>query len=296
MKKVLACDGGGIKGAATAQFLYCLEEAYGSSLFNSFDMFAGTSTGGLISLAIGVTEKEGEDLISLYSYENAQTIMDKSPWDRFLGLIQNCPKYDGIGKRTILNQTFGDKLLSDAKKPTMVTTYDLGRRQSCVLKSWSDNWVASVTAANAGDATSAAPAYYPPVKVKDKWLIDGGVVANNPSMCAYVEAKKFWPDEEIRLLSIGTGKLTRRINGHDACEYGAVSWMTHDLIGIFMDFSVVDYQCKTLLGNNYLRVDSELHDVDDEMDNVSMQNLKSLKNLGMLWWEWFGAKALDLLA
>ena len=48
-----------------------------------------------------------------------------------------------------------------------------------------------------GDATSAAPIYYPTAKVGDRYLIDGAIVANHPVLHGYAEAKKMFPDHEI---------------------------------------------------------------------------------------------------
>jgi len=45
-------------------------------------------------------------------------------------------------------------------------------------------------------ATSAAPTYFEPAQINSFYnqqytLIDGGVYANNPALCAYAEARKF---------------------------------------------------------------------------------------------------------
>ena len=52
-------------------------------------------------------------------------------------------------------------------------------------------------------ASSAAPLLYPTVQMESgEWLIDGGVVDNNPSLIAYVEAKKLFGANRIKVLSI----------------------------------------------------------------------------------------------
>ena len=94
-----------------------------------------------------------------------------------------------------------------------------------------------------------------------------------------------WPDEDIRLLSIGTGKRTRKINGKDSMDYGFTEWIRHDLLGVVMDESVVEYQVKSMLGDAYLRINSELIGVNDDMDDVSQQNIDSLLRLGRTWYE-----------
>ena len=282
MKYVLSCDGGGIRGAASAEFLNQIQSNLGIDVYKQFDLFAGTSTGAIIVIALAVKKMKTRKLVELYNYRNGNTIMNKSIWDRMLGLVQHEPKYDGKGKTRILKKYFGNSLLSDAEKPTLVVTYDVENRVSAVLKSTKPE---KITAVQAADASSAAPMYFPTAKIGKRYLIDGGVIANNPAMCAYAEAKKLWPDEDIKLLSVGTGKRTRSINGKDSMDYGFVDWIRHDLIGVVMDESVVEYQTRVILGDDYLRINSELKEVNDDMDDVSQQNIDSLIRLGKRWYD-----------
>ena len=277
---VLSCDGGGIRGAATATFLEKLESEMGVNLVDQFDLFAGTSTGAIIVAGIGGKGWTAQRVAELYNYDNANKIFDKSIWDKLLGVVQTEPKYDGKGKRRLLRSKLRDTKLGDSKKPTLMTAYDVENRRSRVLK-WNKH--ADVTLADAADASSAAPLYFPTVKVGRLWLIDGGVVANNPAMCALAEARKQFPGDEVKLLSVGTGYRTRKIDGKDSQDYGAIEWIRHDLLGIVMDESVVEYQVQQILGSNYLRLSSELVNVKDEMDDTSRQNLEALKRLGEGW-------------
>jgi len=297
IRKILSLDGGGIRGAATAQFLKRLEaELGGPSLYDTFDLFAGTSTGGIIAGAIGLLKMHGADLPDLYNYHNANRIMNKSVWDRTMGFAQAEPRYDGKGKIEVLTEYFGNRTLNEAGKPLLVVTYDVELRKSDVLKSTGKEEVRAVDALN---ATSAAPLYFPTARVDGeevRWLIDGGVIANNPAMCAYAEAKKHWPEDDIRILSVGTGSRTRVIDGKESRDYGALGWINHDLIGITMDESVVEYQCRVILGGAFLRVNSELVGVNDDMDDTSQRNINALKGLGDRWFDAFGAQALTLLA
>lgn len=290
MKYVLSCDGGGVRGAAAAELLKRIQGNLNVNIYKKFDLFAGTSTGAVIVIALAVKKMNPGKLVELYNYKNGNTIMSKSIWDRMLGLLQNEPKYDGKGKIKVLKKYFGDALLNDADKPVIVVTYDVENRVSAVLKSTKPE---PITAVEAADASSAAPMYFPTVKVGRRFLVDGGVIANNPSMCAYAEAKKTWPNEEIRLLSIGTGKRTRKINGKDSMKFGFTGWIRHDLLGVVMDESVVEYQTRTILGDAYLRINSELTDISDDLDDASHQNIGALKRLGSRWYEEHEQKLKD---
>lgn len=284
---ILSCDGGGIRGAASAAFLEKLETELGIDLVDTFDLFAGTSTGAIIVAGIAGKGWSAREVGELYNYHNANTIFDKSVWDKMLGVVQTEPKYDGKGKRRLLNKNLGVTKLSNAKKPVLMVTYDVEKRRSRVLKSFKAGSFkpGTITLAEAADASSAAPTYFPTVKVGNSWLIDGGVIANNPALCAYAEAMKLFPGDEIRMLSVGTGHRTRVISGKDSQKFGALEWMRHDLMGIVMDESVVEYQMSVILEDNYLRVTSDLEEVSDDMDNTSRQNLRDLKALGESWFD-----------
>jgi calcium-independent phospholipase A2 len=52
--QILCLDGGGIRGLVLVQMLAALQEAAGVPLKDMFDWIGGTSTGGLLALAIGV--------------------------------------------------------------------------------------------------------------------------------------------------------------------------------------------------------------------------------------------------
>lgn len=99
-------------------------------------------------------------------------------------------------------------------------------------------------------ATSAAPTYFPPVKIGERTLIDGGVFANNPSAIALAEARLMWPNDEIVLVSLGTGKGARL--GHlpdDVNSWGALQWVA-PILEIMFDGSSdsINYVAKALLG------------------------------------------------
>jgi len=292
VRKILSLDGGGIRGASTATFLNQLEKASGKPLHQIFSLIAGTSTGGIIAAAIGILKMPGDNLVNLYDHENGKEIFPQSFWDQTLP-IQNQPKYDGKGKRNMLKKYFGKRLLKSSKMPLILTAYDVENRIPVILKSTDKD---KTKALDAVDATSAAPTFFPTVQVNNQWLIDGGVIVNNPTMTAYAEAKKLWPDDEIRVFSVGTGKRTRRIPGEESQDYGAIGWLTHDLIGIVTDETIVDMQAETILGDNYIRVNSNLDLADDDIDNIKQGNITNLRNLGEEWWTKFGSDTFTLLS
>src|SRR5690606_16525947 len=88
-------------------------------------------------------------------------------------------------------------------------------------------------------ATSAAPTYFEPCRIatedgEDYYaLVDGGVFANNPTMCAYVDARIAHPDADFLVVSLGTGGLTRPYHYDDVCGWGMLHWV-QPVINILM--------------------------------------------------------------
>ena len=60
------------------------------------------------------------------------------------------------------------------------------------------------------------PIYFPTASMEDgRWLIDGGL-PNNPSLLGYVEAKKLFSTNNIKVLGIGAGLNKRKISGRNS--------------------------------------------------------------------------------
>ena len=218
--------------------------------------------------------------------------MSKSFWDN-ASFLQTKPKYDGRGKRNVLLKYFQDQSLGEAKKSVAVLAYDVESRRPRLLSSYDSPGIKMVSAAS---ATSAAPIYYSTHEIDDgTWLIDGGIVANNPSLLGYSEAKKLFPDHEIKVLSIGTGINRRKINGKNSVKWGALNWLNHDILGIMLESSMFDEIASDLMGDNYLRVNSSTGLVNRRMDDTSEANLKRINLMGMEWWSDFGEETLEFL-
>lgn len=301
-KLILSCCGGGIRGAASIAYLQLLEKNLKRPLHEVFDMFIGTSTGGIIALGLGVKKLNALQIEEMFNYENANKIMNKSFLDNYLP-VQNEPKYDGIGKKEILDQYFGDIKLYDTDKKVLITTYDLTNRKIKIFKNTKDDKINrkenNIKVSELVDASSAAPTYFPTVNLDNgDWLIDCGVVVNDPTMCGITEAIKLWPEyyknNNIRVLTVGTGINIRNIDGKESQNYGIIEWYKHGILDVIMDQTTVQYQSKIIIGNNFLFINSPLYEADDDMDDCSIDNIKKLKELCKKWFEEYGEKSLKL--
>ena len=291
-KFILSLDGGGVRAIAAIVFLKQLEIASGKKIFDIFDFFIGTSAGGINALNIAGLEASCFELEKFWSKDNLSKTMTKSFWDN-ASFLQTKPKYDGKGKRELLLEYFKDQSLGEAKKPVAVLAYDVENRKPRLLSSYESPGIKMVSAAS---ATSAAPIYYSTQEIDDgSWLIDGGIVANNPSLLGYSEARKLFPGCEIKVLSIGTGINRRKINGPSSSKWGAISWFRHDILGIMLESSVFDEIASDLMGNSYLRVNSSTGLVNRRMDDISDINLERIHLMGMDWWSEFGEEVNQFL-
>ncbi len=315
-KVILSLDGGGIRGAATAQFLMHVEgvlQTKNTSLRECIDFYAGTSTGSIISLALATTNMTMVEICNLYNFDTAEKIFSENK-----GLFEidgiNAPKFEAKGKTTVLNDNLGDAKIGDvgADKHVLAVAYAIEERRPVVIKSTKAAHL-SLRASDVADASSAAPTYFPTKEIElppeddEHWLIDGGVIANNPTMCAVAEARRVWSDvslSDMYVLSIGTGFMTRKINGPESRKWGGLQWMLKGkIMEIVTDESICAYQCMTLMDQgNYIRVNALLcaqpglpQSPDDAMDDVSKTNIKRLKQLGDFWFSQYGAATVELL-
>ncbi len=315
-KLIMSLDGGGIRGAATTQFLSKVEAQLhlkGCSIRDCVDFYAGTSTGSIIALALATTDMTMDEINELYNYETAQKIFTENKgWFEIDGV--NAPKYEGKDKTELLQEKFKEARINNVPdgKHVLAITYAIEKRRPMIIKS-SKQVYQSVYSYQVADASSAAPTYFPtkelevPPEQDESWLIDGGVIANNPTMCAIAEARRCWNNEstsDLRVLSIGTGFMTRKINGPASRGWGALQWMTKGkILDILSDERVVAYQGITMMDQGtYIRVNAKLlkqpglpMPPDDATDDVSKTNIKKLKMLGDFWFEQYGDAVVDLL-
>ncbi len=285
-KYVLSIDGGGVRGLASAVFLSELEKKLSSSLSNKFDLIVGTSTGGIISLGISILDLHEENLVRIYSEKNLRRIFDP------LRLRIFGSKYGGKQKRRIFDEYFGSKTLGEAITPTIITAFDLKLRRVKMFKSWTEGYLPVRRVAS---VTSAAPTYFPAESLEGRWYLDGAVSTNNPVLIAYSEAKRLWPNEDIRILSIGTGYNNRQLEGRKARRWGSLAWLNAGIIQILMESNIEHVIAQSLFEEKYLRVDSPLKGIKSNFDDTTERNLKGVKELGHFWWEDFGEETIKFL-
>ena len=288
-------DGGGVRTLASITFLKLLEKKLGVKIHEKFDFFIGTSAGAISCLALASKNFSAIDLEKIWAPNNLKKTMQSSSWELRLGLLQSNPKYTNVGKREVLKKYFGKTLLGQSNNPVAVLSYDIQKRSPVLFRSY-DKEDKDFSLVDVGDATSAAPIYYPTAKVGNRYLIDGAIVANHPVLHGYVEAKKLFPDSEIRVLSVGTGLSKRSLNGEASMKWGIVGWLMHDLFGLMVESSLDHELAGEIIGEHYLRVNSAINSVNRRLDDRSSSNIQRVVKMGEDWWEQFGDKTVKLLS
>ncbi|RDY68259.1 patatin-like phospholipase family protein [Lysobacter soli] len=293
MRRILSLDGGGIRGLVSCLWLAGVEDALlragKPGLLKSFDLLAGSSTGAIVGcgLAVGLSPRQ---LGELYREHRHRIFpgMAQRLWSRAGRVFTqgvSAPRYDARGLEDVLQAVFGDTRLGQAKIPLLITSYDTIARKPIVFKSFKPEH-ANLRMWEVCRASSAAPTYFPAhamtVEGRARAMIDGGVVANNPTACAIAEAMRkdarVDSAQNLVVLSVGTGERSRPIDLKSAQEWGAIEWAI-PIIDVLFDGNTdaVDYIARHLIGDGYFRLQAELMTGLDDLDDVSETNIAALE-------------------
>ena len=298
MVRMLSIDGGGIRGVIPAMVLARIEALTGKAVSELFDLVAGTSTGGILALGLVKPGPAGKpaytagQMVSLYEKEGQRIFHRSAAWSVLAlgGLAEK--KYPSDGVEGVLDEYFGQARLKEALTDVIVTSYETERRIPFFFKSRNARTKPDYDfpMKEVARATSAAPTYFEPLKLEagslEEYysLIDGGVYANNPAMCGYVEARATFPDAtDFLVVSLGTGERTLPLPYNEIKGWGLAHWAQPILSVVFDGVSsTVDYQLHTLLPGSaegrkrYWRFQTPLSGAADAMDDAELENLRSL--------------------
>ncbi|EKD32557.1 MAG: Patatin family protein [uncultured bacterium] len=324
LKKVLSLDGGGIRGIISASIIAHLEARLqvatndqSARISDFFDLLSGTSAGGILTALYLVPgsevspgeinkDKAGAGIQFRPKYTAAQALeyyeelgpvlfsrsfkqLIFSGWGVFRSRYRADALYD------FAHKILGDTYISEVAKDCLITSYDLSTRKALLFSKYSVRKYGSMADYKLCDivrATSAAPSYFPPAQIfaKDnspRHLVDGGVYANNPSMCAVVESIKLWPELTLKdywMLSVGTGKVVKPYFYDKTKKFGYIDWLV-PIIDILMSSvaETVGYEAKQMftaagVPDNYVRIEPPILSADIRMDNARQWNIRALKN------------------
>eukprot|EP01028_Stygiella_incarcerata_P005189 TRINITY_DN220_c4_g1_i1.p1 TRINITY_DN220_c4_g1~~TRINITY_DN220_c4_g1_i1.p1 ORF type:complete len:696 (-),score=212.35 TRINITY_DN220_c4_g1_i1:555-2546(-) len=245
---ILCIDGGGTRAAIAVSILLELVAAV-PDMLSHFDLICGTSAGGF--LATGILCGRDPSTFPSFVDSFAKDTFDVPLWREAVRFVSRESRYSQTSLRKLIHDNFETSSdlhsMSDLDqrigprahgfvvstlanqcqwKPFLFRTYS---HAGSVLPGSSE---ASIQTALL--ATSAAPSYFPALIVdrsssstsmhteeaKKERFLDGGLVANNPSQYALIEARSMWPHRPIGMLvSIGTGQPPREKAGSSLISF-----------------------------------------------------------------------------
>lgn len=209
--QILSLDGGGIKGLFSAAVLAALEDDLNMKVVDCFDLIAGTSTGGIIALGLG---------LGLRPREIVEFYVDEGP--KIFGGRFSCfrkfkhpfiPKHSQSALKDALQRRFGDAVLGQSGKRLLIPAFSLAEDDVYIFRTAHHERLKrdyKVPAWKIALATSSAPTYFRVCREIDHIrMVDGGVWANNPILVSVVEAFNTLnvPLEKISVCSIGTSEV-----------------------------------------------------------------------------------------
>lgn len=206
--KILSIDGGGIKGLYSSIILEHLENEFcrkeGKSISDYFDMICGTSTGGLIALALAV-KTPASQIANFYKIRGKDIFPYNNSFQRFLGKLKQLGLRGKYGNKILKNELeaiLGDKTMADAHNLLCIPTFNLTKGSPTVFKfphkegNYSRD--GKIKMVDVALSTSAAPTFFPIHEIHPHGrFIDGGVWANNPTLCGVAEAIEFYINQPL---------------------------------------------------------------------------------------------------
>jgi len=262
--RILSFDGGGVRGVVSLELLRLLKDECSINLNEDVDVYAGTSTGSIIAVALA-SGLSVEKILHEYDALSSYVFGKKSHFSLFL------PKYKNERLRTSIKRILGscgvteETLIKDLPKKIVLTTVNLDSQSP--TSRWRMDVIENITPHGGNikvvDAileSTAAPTYFPSVHGH----IDGGMAMNDPSLCALMLA--YQPHDDLRdftILSLGTGYYPHFIKNDES--WGTLKWGmvgSHEsghlpLLNLIMDVEeqIPEQILTRFLGDQYRKID-----------------------------------------
>jgi patatin-like phospholipase/acyl hydrolase len=299
--KILSIDGGGMRGVVPAMILAEIERVAGKPASQLFDIISGTSTGSIIAGCLVTPDESGApkfpaaSLVRLYEEEGPK-VFPHSAWRRVATVGSTIDaKYPSDGAFDLFQRLYGDLKLVDTLTDLLIPSFELelGAPFFFSRHDARTDEARNFYLKQAVHASISAPTFFEPYVIKSPDLsrlkhlvfVDGAVIANNPAMCAYVEAKHLYPHaQEYVVVSLGAGDFGAQQLYEEKKGWGVVQW-ARPLLNILLvgSVDVVDHQMKVLHESpgdkltQYYRYQIPLSKGDSPLDDASGLNLHALE-------------------
>lgn len=285
--RILGLDGGGIKGIFTASVLASLEEQTGRRIADHFDLIAGTSTGGILAIGLGLG-LAARDLLRFYRDRGPEIFPSTGLVGRF-GWVRQMfgPKHSHEVLRRELTAVLGTRKFGESSCRLVIPAYDAIAGRIYVMKTAHHTRFVHEIDAPAVDvalATAAAPTYFAAARFPthaNASYVDGGVWANCPALVGVVEALAFLGarQDEVDVLSIGTTSEAFNIAQHRAS--GLLRW-NKGLIDLMFEAQAeaARAQAALLAQGRFHRINIVAKAGQFSLDRATPQAIEALAALG----------------
>jgi predicted acylesterase/phospholipase RssA len=280
--RILALDGGGLRGTFTAAVLAkwddMLKSGGGNEIVRHFDLIAGTSTGAIlaIGLGLGLTPLE---ILNFYRTQGPKIF----PKDRrFRHWLKS--KHESSTLRSTLEGVFGQRPLQDSCCRLVLPTVRAihGEAEAIVTAHSPDRTgFSNISAVDAALASSAAPTYFDEALIDSPIApgsyLDGGIWANNPVLPAIAEAVRHLkvPLDRIDVLSVGT--MGNEMDFTEPLGKGKAGWapMTVDL------FFAAQEHAATTLANSFLSLARHLRINQQTPTEIKLDDKEAIDDMAL---------------
>jgi uncharacterized protein len=262
--RILSLDGGGIKGTFSAAFLAGIEEMTDKKIADHFDLITGTSTGGIIAIALAMGISAA-DVLNFYQQQGPKIFPSTGIHRRILSMIRwgFASKYSTHPLRVALEGVLGELRLGEAKRRLVIPSFNADNGDVYLYKTAHHERFKQdykVHAVDVALSTAAAPTYFPVFSARNGMsLIDGGIWANCPATVGLIEAIAYLDKQpkDIEILSVGTTSSPFSVSRRRRSIFGGLLLWNKGIVDLQMQAQVASAlaQAKVLTGGKILRID-----------------------------------------
>lgn len=293
--RILAIEGGGIRGIIPVHALNYLEERCRKPISELFDVIVGTSTGAIASVLLTVPDAEGEpkysgkDVLDLYN--NSASRIFFSPWYHDILSLNGflCPKYTTQSRYDIFNESLGEVLFDKLLTNVVIPAFDLENNKPILFYNWrkTKGIDTNFPVINLLMGAISPPALFPSVYFGSGRniynLADGAIFANNPSLAAALTAMDSYPNKKYILVFLGTGseKVVLPIKGTES--WGVFQWSSKVLgllLGSANKFNSLLLDQLFPLPIDIFHFNCKKGGYSISLDDYSSQNIEALNQAG----------------
>jgi predicted acylesterase/phospholipase RssA len=297
--KVLSIDGGGIRGIIPLTVLTALE-GYTGPLSDTFDLIAGTSTGGIIALALAASKAQlkARDILQIYQTRSNEIFLS-NPYrkihdaaaysiphlwtgqEQMLKLLYDHHIYTSEGLKKLGGEIFGENFMKDTRTSVLIPAVDITSQPRTRFFNNIDRNDAFLATQDVASATSAAPLYFPAKKIDQSVYVDGGLCCNHPAEQAFWHASKYGVQSNFaHILSLGTGFTDVEGLGPESAPHNLFFWAKRlfPTVGAAQTYRI-DQNLQGALGERYWRMNPKIQR-EISLDDNSQNTINELTDIG----------------